>query len=169
MRSCLNFFKGSRVIWINLREEPVIYINRRPFVLREFDHPYHNVNYYAGIGAQRIEEMESRMKMDIIEESKKYYGNIIIHDETFQKDVVPCWEAVTQNSVQTTREVFEEMKKDGYDVEYYRIPVTPEHVFDFTEFDALVDCLKKADTKTKIVFNCQLGMKLFCMLITKKS
>lgn len=38
-----------RVLWINMREEPLIYINKRPFVLREVDHPMINVTSYAGM------------------------------------------------------------------------------------------------------------------------
>jgi hypothetical protein len=38
----------EQVVWCNLREEPVIYINARPFVLREFDHPFSNLTAYKG-------------------------------------------------------------------------------------------------------------------------
>ena len=31
------------VIWVNLREEPSVYINGQPFVLRNEDDPYHNL------------------------------------------------------------------------------------------------------------------------------
>ena len=31
------------VIWVNLREEPSVYINGQPFVLRKEDDPYHNL------------------------------------------------------------------------------------------------------------------------------
>lgn len=34
-----------RVLWINLREEPVIYINSRPFVLRDVEQPFSNLEY----------------------------------------------------------------------------------------------------------------------------
>ncbi|KAL6515866.1 hypothetical protein OROGR_019171 [Orobanche gracilis] len=34
-----------RVLWINLREEPVVYINRRPFVLRDVEQPFSNLEY----------------------------------------------------------------------------------------------------------------------------
>jgi hypothetical protein len=40
--------KGGRpVLWHNMREEPVIYINGKPFVLREVERPYKNMREYT--------------------------------------------------------------------------------------------------------------------------
>jgi hypothetical protein len=41
---------GSRpALWFNAREEPVLYINGRPFVLREEQRPLKNLQEYQGI------------------------------------------------------------------------------------------------------------------------
>lgn len=37
--------KQTQVLWINLREEPVVYINGRPFVLRDVERPFSNLEY----------------------------------------------------------------------------------------------------------------------------
>lgn len=37
--------KRTHVLWINLREEPVVYINGRPFVLRDVERPFSNLEY----------------------------------------------------------------------------------------------------------------------------
>jgi Inositol hexakisphosphate len=40
--------KGGRpVLWHNMREEPVVYINGKPFVLREVERPYKNMLEYT--------------------------------------------------------------------------------------------------------------------------
>jgi hypothetical protein len=40
---------GQRhVLWHNMREEPVLYINGKPFVVREADQPFCNVEYTGG-------------------------------------------------------------------------------------------------------------------------
>jgi hypothetical protein len=36
---------SKTVHWCNLREEPVIYLNGTPYVLRSFDEPLKNVNH----------------------------------------------------------------------------------------------------------------------------
>lgn len=38
---------GHPVFWHNMREEPVIYINGKPFVLREVERPYKNMLEYT--------------------------------------------------------------------------------------------------------------------------
>ena len=36
---------ARRVLWHNMREEPVVYINGRPYVVREADQPFCNLEY----------------------------------------------------------------------------------------------------------------------------
>ena len=50
-----------------MREEPVIYINGRPFVLREDERPFKNMQEYTGIDVRRLEQMELRLKNDILQ------------------------------------------------------------------------------------------------------
>lgn len=38
---------GRPVLWHNMREEPVVYINGKPFVLREVERPYKNMLEYT--------------------------------------------------------------------------------------------------------------------------
>lgn len=52
-----------------MREEPVIYINGRPFVLREDERPFKNMQEYTGIDVRRLEQMELRLKNDILQVS----------------------------------------------------------------------------------------------------
>ncbi len=56
--------KGAKVVWFNLREESVVYINGRPFVLREAARPFNNLLEYAGIDRDRVEKMELRLRED---------------------------------------------------------------------------------------------------------
>lgn len=50
-----------------MREEPVLYINGRPFVVREADKPFANLEY-TGIDRERVESMEARLKQDVLQE-----------------------------------------------------------------------------------------------------
>ncbi|CAH1431191.1 unnamed protein product [Lactuca virosa] len=63
---------GRPVFWHNMREEPVIYINGKPFLLREVERPYKNMLEYTGIDCERVERMEARLKEDILKESECY-------------------------------------------------------------------------------------------------
>ena len=84
IRTILNLLKGKTVRWISLREgdicclirhnihhaddlpEPIVYLNNRPFVLRELAHPFRNMKDFAGIDYQRLEKIEARLKQDIL-------------------------------------------------------------------------------------------------------
>lgn len=47
--------KGGRpVLWHNMREEPVIYISGKPFVLREVERPYKNMLEYTVVFLQAL-------------------------------------------------------------------------------------------------------------------
>jgi hypothetical protein len=56
-------------MWFNMREEPMVYINGLPFVLREQQRPMKNLQEYAGIDAERLERMEARLKQDVLAEA----------------------------------------------------------------------------------------------------
>lgn len=65
-----------------MREEPVIYINGRPFVLREEERPFKNMQEYTGIDARRLEQMESRLKADVLREMTGFGGRVLVAHET---------------------------------------------------------------------------------------
>lgn len=64
---------GSRlpdVLWINLREEPIVYVNGRPFVLRQLHAPTYNVAH-SGIATEHVEGMEVGLKEDLEREAEE--------------------------------------------------------------------------------------------------
>lgn len=148
--------KRTPVLWINLREEPVVYINGRPFVLRDVERPFSNLEY-TGINRDRVEDMESRLKEDILLESARYGNKILVTDELPDGQMVDQWEPVTCDSVKTPLEVYEELKIEGFLVNYERVPVTDEKSPKESDFDILVNKVSLVDLYTEVIFNCQMG------------
>ncbi|KAL8232759.1 hypothetical protein R6Q57_002537 [Mikania cordata] len=148
--------KQANVLWINLREEPVVYINGRPFVLREVERPFSNVEY-TGINRARVEQMEDRLKEDILLEAARYGNKILVTDELPDGQMVDQWEPVTPESVKTPLQVYMELQTKQFLVDYERVPVTDEKSPKEHDFDTLVDRISRADLKTEIIFNCQMG------------
>lgn len=146
----------AQVLWINLREEPVVYINGRPFVLRDVERPFSNLEY-TGINRVRLEQMEARLKEDIFLEAARYGNKILVTDELPDGQMVDQWEPVTRDSVKTPLEVYEELQREGYLVDYERVPVTDEKSPKELDFDILVHKISEADIDTDIIFNCQMG------------
>jgi hypothetical protein len=82
----------------------------------------------AGIDKNRVEDMEERLKADILAEAELYEGQILVTDENDDFTTFDLLMQVSPSDVQTPKEVFEELREDGYDVVYERIPVTDEKV-----------------------------------------
>lgn len=71
----------KRAIWFSTREEPIIYVNETPFVLRDLSAPFINIKSYTGITSTRLEAVEKRLKADILAEAKRNHGLLLVHDE----------------------------------------------------------------------------------------
>ncbi|KAJ6803183.1 paladin [Iris pallida] len=146
----------KRVLWHNLREEPVVYINGRPFVLRDVERPFSNLEY-TGINRARVEQMESRLKEDILLEAARYGNKILVTDELPDGEMVDQWEQLMNDSVKTPLEVYEMLQVEGYLVDYERVPITDEKAPKEGDFDNLVCRISNVDLQTEIIFNCQMG------------
>ncbi|CAO3609264.1 unnamed protein product [Cunninghamella echinulata] len=149
-----------KVLWTCLREEPVLYINKRPYVLRLQNNPLRNLET-TGIAKERVEHMERIMLKDTLEELKMYNGRLLLHDEeTAEKGgflLVPTWETVSVENVQTPDQAFQSIIDEGYQVDYLRIPITDEQAPIPDVFDQLIDRFKVVDDNTDMFFNCQMG------------
>ncbi|KAL4440251.1 hypothetical protein ABPG75_003252 [Micractinium tetrahymenae] len=145
-----------RVLWHNQREEPVIYINGKPFVVREAERPFSNLEY-TGIDRQRVEGMEARLKADVLAEAAQYGNQVLVAHEDDQFQVVEEWEPVTEADVQTPLEVYQELVADGYDVDYLRVPVTDEKAPKPSDFQLLIQRCWDPPPGAALVFNCQMG------------
>ncbi|PKA51507.1 hypothetical protein AXF42_Ash002873 [Apostasia shenzhenica] len=148
--------KQKKVLWHNLREEPVVYINNRPFVLRDVERPFSNLEY-TGISRARVEQMESRLKEDILLEAARYGNKILVTDELPDGQMVDQWEPVIRDYVKTPLEVYQELQMEGYLVDYERVPITDEKSPKERDFDDLVHRISQVDANTEFVFNCQMG------------
>ena len=60
-------------------------------------------------------------------------------------------------SVQTPREVYDELKKEGYRVQYYRLPLTDGEAPKETIFDVFYSHVKVVPPSDAPIFNCQMG------------
>ena len=147
----------QEVLWINMREEPILFINGRCIVLREKDEPFRNMTALKGISKERIEALEWRLKEDVVAEASLNSGNIMLHQEVKKRKIQPCWEAVPLDQIKTTEEVFFQFRMEGYKVKYYRWPTTPEESPSKKLFDLLLSCIMESPETTNIVFNCQTG------------
>ena len=63
----------------------------------------------VGIDRSRVEDMENRLKQDVLQEAAQYNNQILVAHENDDFQVVEQWEAVTEVDVQTPLEVYREL------------------------------------------------------------
>lgn len=164
--------RNDKILWINLREEPIIYINGVPYVLRDRYFTLRNIRVYKGITGERLEQLEERLKEDVIREILNHDGRILLHGEDTNGNVQPAWEEVDINDVCTVREVMDSVASEMYRemeggddndfdtfLTYYRVPVTAEKSPEWNDFDELRHLITRVDvSKTALLMNCQIGL-----------
>lgn len=84
--------------------------------------------YVTGIHTERVEEMEDRLRRDILTEAAQYQQQILVADEDDVFNVFNMFQRVTEQDVLTPKAMFEELRNDGFNVVYSRIPITDEKV-----------------------------------------
>ncbi|KAG8213255.1 inositol hexakisphosphate-domain-containing protein [Butyriboletus roseoflavus] len=150
----------SHVVWFSTREEPIVYISGRPFVLRDASEPRKTLS--LSDRAENLEAIEDRLKQDILQEASKYGGLILTHNElaadSGEGAILPTWTYVDSVNVRTSRELWENMRLDGWNVEYHRIPISPDRPIEDNYLDAYLRVIKDADpVRSALVFSCGMG------------
>ena len=150
----------SKIVWSNLREEPLIYINKRPFSLRSIGKPFRNVDTFSDIDPEQLEAAEIRLKKDVLTEAAQYAGRVLVHVETEERELQSVWEDVSgEDDVLTPRELFEYVKEAQLDIDYQRLPIYPERPPSPEDVDSLIERVRqfKSDASAHFLFNCQMG------------
>ena len=86
-------------------------------------------------------------------------------------EIVPTWVSVDESIIRTPKEVYDDIRAQGWRVDYWRIPVGPDRPIEVSlrasgsssqqdnYLDAYVSRLKDTDPlSTSLVFNCGMGV-----------
>jgi hypothetical protein len=151
--------QGESICWINVREEPLIYIDGEPYVLRDRYATLRNIKSYSGITAARLEQMEQRLKDDILNESSMYSQKILVHCESAPDSIYPSWLSLeSDKDVLTLVDIFGNLRETFPALQYKRLPVTAEEAPEPEDFDSIMKMvLMNPPGKCHLIFNCQMG------------
>jgi PHD/YefM family antitoxin component YafN of YafNO toxin-antitoxin module len=149
--------KDKPIVWTNTRAEAVMYINGSPYNLRQLA-SMENLDLKAGATGAEIEALEEKLKQRLIDKK-----SIQVPIEGAGPNE-PKFKTVelTSDNVQTTKDVIDELRQDGYQVEYKRIPLTDEKSPSAAQIDEIRQWTNEAqakhpDAKLEYVFNCHQG------------
>ncbi|KAG9052633.1 hypothetical protein FS842_009475 [Serendipita sp. 407] len=156
-----DFPETGDIIWITLREEPIILINGAPYCLRRESYSLRNMKDYGGISASRLEILEERLRDDVLAELRAYGGRILLHTEASDGQVIPLWEEARETDVAVLKDVFASKRMiNGARIHYSRVPITSERPPDFHDISDLMEVVIRTHTaRTPIIINCQLGKR----------
>lgn len=129
MTNVVNYLENdkiTRVCWINLREEPLIYINGVPYVLRDHLFTVRNIHSFSGITSRRLELLEDRLREDVLSECHAYEDRILLHQETPDGCVEAAWVMVAFDEIVTLKQATSSLVLTNCDFSYFRIPMTAE-------------------------------------------
>lgn len=87
----------AHVVMTDLREEMVLYVNGTAYLRRELEMPAAAL-HHAGIQAVKLEDLERRLRADMVGEAIVWGGKVLLHKETeTERTVVKLFEQETES------------------------------------------------------------------------
>jgi len=163
--------KDKPIVWANARAEAIIYIEGKPHNLRALG-SMENLDLKEGASAAELEAGEQKLKEQLLARgSVTLTEEVPKLDENGQQVKVggrPQFTSrtrevkLTEENCQTTQDVVEGLKADGYKLEYRRIPLTDEKSPGPAGVESLRGFLNEMNEKyrgqdAQFVFNCHQG------------
>jgi len=146
----------KHVLWVNVRQEPVIYINGSPYSIRSSDDVAGHLVFNE---AFEMNNMENSMASEL---KKSQTGEFnYFKDQVGEKAVEKIPPAVPAkgraDNVVTLSEAFSQAAKKEPKLEYKRIPLNLNQSPREDTFDQMVRTLKAHGSAVPIILNCQGG------------
>lgn len=146
IENIIKFLGKKKIVWINLKEEPTIYINNVPFIVRDINSPFSNISSFRSITPKNLEILENVLKEDVENEAQNKRGFIHTFNEPGDKDLNKSITFVYD--IMTNLEVWYHLKSKGYKVDYHRVPLPAEQFFsECQSLNLLLNILEKNKEK----------------------
>jgi len=145
----------KHVFWVNLRQEPVVYVNGKPFTARD---PA-NINFHLEMNNP---EDVTALENSFAEEIKKKGDDFKFFKDQFGEhpEERANNEEITEKlaGVTTLNEIYAAIKEKVPKFEPIRIPTNQEKAPVEANFDQIVTMLKDTTASCPVIFNCQAGI-----------
>lgn len=160
MEKCLEqvtkkYDEQKKVLWANLRQEPVVYVNGKSYSVRMSD----DLNeHLVSNEAFEINNTENNMVGELKKAGEfKFYKDMM--GEHFREMTTDHKEQVGKvDSIATLSEIFSGLTKKCDKLESLRIPLNLESAPSEDTFDLIIRMLKGHSAAVPVVFSCQGGL-----------
>merc|ERR1711878_124187 len=142
--------KDGPIIWLNLRQEPNVYVNGDPVCAR----PSNKIGEYAELGnitAEMLAKDEPEF-LRVLEGRSKDNGKLKIIDISKKEKEVEVKELKTLDTI------VEEAKADFPGLQLIRVPVCNSAAPDEVDFDTICQALVGSNINTPVIVNDQVGL-----------
>jgi len=144
--------KEKPIIWINMRQEPIVYVNGQPVCAR----PPNKIGEYAELGSVT----RASVKSDEEEFFKVLESRIKNSDGKLKfVDVNKKEQEVEVKEILTLHQVMEDLKAKYPGLTHNRIPVCNSAAPLESDFDTLVNALLGTNVNAPVIVNCQVSQK----------
>merc|ERR1712088_807735 len=168
----------NKMIWFNMRKEPVVYVNGKPFAPRSPDDLHRNLDIY--FSQQELDDLEVNYTDIINKRAAADEGKIkTMKDHAFAEnpmDREAVEEVIKAESIKGLYQLYSELKDpkkvekelaEGEEPEFtpapfpglevHRIPVTEERSAGEACFDMMTEVLKNEPASVPCIFSDQMG------------
>merc|ERR1712076_201562 len=143
--------KDGPIIWLNLRQEPNVYVNGEPICAR----PPNKIGEYAELGAVT----RDLVKADELEFQKVVEGRVKENGGKLKYLTIAKEEKeVEVKDLKTLSEVIEGLKADFPGLVHMRVPVCNSAAPNEADFDIICNTLVGTSINTPIIVNDQVGL-----------
>jgi len=145
----------KKVLWVNLRQEPVVYVNGKSYSVRMSDDLNEHLISNEAFEINNIENnvVGELKKAGEFKFFKDKMGEHFREMETDHKE-----EAGKVESISTLSEIYSGMAKKCDKLESLRIPINLESAPNEDTFDMIIRLLKGHSAAVPVVFSCQAGL-----------
>jgi len=151
---------GEKLLWFNMRKEPVVYINGNPFAPRNPEDLHRNLDISFPVEDLNVLEMHytNILKGKTAEKDGvlRTMKDVAFAENPMDREAVG--EDTKVESLKGQFEIYNSLKENGFDnLLTFRIPVTEENSAGEDCFDMMVEGLKNEPASTPCIFSDQMG------------
>merc|ERR1712174_171712 len=142
--------KDGPIVWINMRQEPIVYVNGNPVCAR----PPNKIGEYAELGGVTRASVKADEEefLRVLESRAKDGGKIKVVDVNKKESEVEVKELTTLSKV------IEDLKATFPGLTHNRIPVCNSAAPLEPDFDTLCNALLGTNVNAPVIVNCQVGL-----------
>jgi len=142
--------KDGKIVWINMRQEPIVYVNGDPICAR----PANKIGEYAELGNVTRDGIKADEEEFVkVLEGKSKEGGKLKYVDVSKKEL-----EVEVKDIVSLHDVIEKVKEKFPGLSHHRIPVCNSAAPLEGDFDTLIGALQGTAITTPVIVNCQVGL-----------